>query len=455
MDGQRAGGHAVVVGASMAGLSAATVLARRFRRVTIIERDQLDGTGNARRGVPQGRHAHALLAAGRYALERLHPGVIDELVESGALRVNSAGNAIWYQCGGRRVRYESGVEGICLSRPLLEAVIRRRTLALPTVELLAGGRVEELILAGDGIAGVTVERSGDRQDIPAELVVDASGRPAPLLGPLGRAGFETPPTSEVHVDLAYASREIERRPGDLGGADYLVALASTPSSRGAFVLPIEGDRWIVTLSGAHGDRPSSDATGFVDFARSLPTRELAELVERAPQEPATTYRMASSQRRHVERLRRPPSGYLLIGDAVCSFNPVYGQGMTSAALQAEVLGRELDRYGAVGPRLPRRFYRRVASVIENPWRIAVGTDFALPATSGPKPLGTGLVNRYMGRVLEACHRSPAITEQMTRVQNLLDPPTSLLRPDRVVHVLSTRKPDRPHSTSPTRVEVDR
>lgn len=428
--------HAVVIGAGVAGLTAAVVLAQRFTQVTVLERDQLRSAVAVRRGVPQGRHGHVLLVGGSNSLERLLPGLIQDLLNAGA-RPTTARDGVWYQEGGVRAKVDSSLQMICLSRPLLEAQVRSRVLAIPNISLVDGARVRELRLSDDGraVIGVSAQRDGSGREVGGSLVVDASGRPAALLRQLEQAGFPPPPVSNVTVDMGYATHVIDRLPGDLGGCLFAVALREAPSSRGGFVLPIEGGQWIVSLAGAHGDHPPTQRQGFVEFARSLPLPEIGELAARAPDSGAAKYRLNSSQRRHFERLRRAPRGYIALGDALCAFNPVYGQGMTSAVQQAEALGKAIDRHGPDGPDLGSQFYRRAARVVATPWRMAVGTDFNLPGTTGPKPLGTDLVNRYMHHVLRACHSSPEISEQMLLVQNLLAPPTTLMRPDRVLKVL--------------------
>lgn len=457
--------HVVVIGASMAGLAVAGVLAPLVRTVTLIERDRLADHADldqvahghrrasthdpahgpvpvtSRRSVPQGRHAHALLAAGREALDRIFPGVIAEVTDAGGLRVDGAANNIWYQVGGRRVRYQSAVDGVCMSRPLLERTVRERVRSLPNVVIVDDASVHRLLFAPDhrSVVGVTVRSGGTEVDLPADLVVDAGGRNAPLLDQLVEAGYPPIPIDRVAIDLAYASVVVDRRPGDLGGADYLVAMGSPPYGRGGIVLPIEDDRWIVTLNGSHGDRPPIDAEGVAAFAASIPVPELGELLADGRATGATPHRFPSSQRRRVERVRRHPAGYVLVGDAVSSFNPAFGQGMTAAVLQAERLAATVERHGVRSARLPRATYRAIAKVVDNPWRIAVGTDFVDPRTTGPKPRGTDLINRYMKVVLRAGLVSPAVNEQMVRVQNLLASPSSLLRPDIAVRAVAAAR----------------
>ena len=441
--------HAVINGASMAGLLAASVLSDRFTHVTLIERDELPDEAENRRGVPQGRHAHVLLAAGEQVLARLFPGIVDELLAAGAVPINAGDHALWHQAGAPRVRYHSEITALSFSRPLLEMIVCRRVKAIANVTMMTGTAVRGLEVDADGcVRGVRVVRG--------DLVVDSTGRSAPLLRDLGALGHPAPPESHVKIDLLYATRLVRRRPGDIGGADCVFVMSET--GRFGVALPVEGDRWIVTLSGLHGDHPGKDPQSHVDFARSLPVPEIAELLGSAVDaSPVMIHRMASSQRRHVEKLTDPPTGYVMLGDAICSFNAVYGQGMTSAALQAEALGRVLERHDASSPRLPKAFYRAAAKVVANPWTIAAGSDFNHPLTTGPKPPGTDVVNKYMAHVLRACHTSPAIAEQMMRVQNLLDAPTSLMRPDRMIRVFlaSRRSTAPPIGTTPEPAESHR
>jgi 2-polyprenyl-6-methoxyphenol hydroxylase-like FAD-dependent oxidoreductase len=439
----------------MAGLMAAKVLSTRFDRVTVVERDALPAGPDIRRGVPQARHAHALLAGGQRALSAQFPDVAAELAEAGAVTINAAEKATWFQGGGRRVRYRSRVDLVCASRALLESVVRRHVASTAGVTVLDGTTVKGLHASSDRcrIVGARVERDGVSTDLAADLVVDATGRAAPLLGDLVALGYELPATDHIHVDIRYATQVIDRRPGDLDGAEFLIALAEPPRSRYAVVLPLEGDRWILTTSGAHGDHPPVTPEGLASFVASFDLPELVSLADPSRSTaPARTHRFPSSQRRLLEKLRAVPTGYVLLGDAVCSFNPVYGQGMTSAFLQAEALGRTIDRVGTTGDRLPRSFYRAAAKVVADPWRIAAGADFNLPETTGAKPFGTDVLNRYVARVVRACQTSPAVAEQMVLVQNLLTPATSLMRPDVMLRVLAATR--RRSTTSTPRRDVE-
>lgn len=424
---------AVVLGASMAGLSAAAVLASRFASVTIVERDDIADDPQDRKGVPQGRHAHCLLPAGLQRLEAWFPGLTDELVADGAQYLDLGADALWYQ-GGYRRRFPTGLSGPLASRALLEHHVRRRALALPKVSLRAGTGATGLVATDDArqVTGVVLE---DGTTLAADLVVDASGRAGRSLAWLADLGYEAPPTSVVKVDVAYSSRVV-RWDGPRDWAFALV-LAGPPTGRQGVVFPLECDRWIVTLAGMHGDRPPTDDAGMLAFARSLPSPEVAHVLETAvPLADVVTHRLPSNQRRHVERLRRVPGGLVLLGDAVCSFNPTYGQGMSTAALQAEALGRALDRSRSLDPRFVKAFYKRAAKAIGPAWQLTTGADFSLPATTGPKPPGTDLLNnRYMPRVFEATQVSDDVCRRFIEVSALLRPPPALLTPPMMVKVL--------------------
>ena len=425
-------GTAVVIGGSMAGLSAAAVLATRFSSVVIVERDAIvDGPAD-RKGVPQGRHAHGLLPAGLERLERWFPGLSEELVGAGASCVDIGRDASWYQGGGYRARFSTGVSGPVASRALLEHHVRRRVLALANVTLRGGAGATGVTTDDDGstVTGVILE---DGATIDADLVVDASGRAARSLPWLRELGYELPHTSHISINVAYASRVLDVSTDPQW--KLAVVLAGPPTGRQGVAFPLDGGRWMVTMAGVHGERPPSDDAGFRAFARSLPSPEIADLLDSATWlGPIATHRMPSNQRRHLERLRRVPGGLILLGDAVCSFNPSYGQGMSTATLQAEALGRTLDRVPGLGSRFVRAFYKAAAKAITPAWQMTTGADFALPATTGPKAPGTDLLNRLMPYVFRACQVDERVTLRVIEVTSLMRPPQTLLTPAMLVRV---------------------
>jgi 2-polyprenyl-6-methoxyphenol hydroxylase-like FAD-dependent oxidoreductase len=419
-------GHAVVIGGSMAGLVTARVLADRFEVVTIVERDELPGGPQTRKGVPQGRHAHGLLAAGEQVLAELFPGIVDELVDGGAVRLDFAPGARWFQAGGyRTTTTNQQLYATFFSRPFLEDVVRRRVLALDNVTLRPGS-VATLATRHGAVAGVAL---ADGTELASDLVVDASGRGSQATRWMEALGYDAPPVSHVKIDMGYATRLLRRTPDHPQHTAIVTISAPADGERLGVMFPIEGDRWILTLCGFHGDHSPTDDDGFLAFAESLPTPDIADVLRTAePLTPVMTHRLPSSQWRHFERCKRVPAGFLALGDSICSFNPIYGQGMSSAALQAATLGKVIDKVGAQSPRLPKAFYAKAKKVISVPWQIAAGADFTMPETTGPKPPLCNLINRYLANAFVAAQHDAVVNDQIARVQNLLALPPSLLTP---------------------------
>ncbi|WP_353807434.1 FAD-dependent oxidoreductase [Agromyces sp. SYSU T00194] len=455
------GSSAIVIGSGIAGLLAARVLSGHVDRVTMLERDLVPWTPAPRRGVPQGRHAHVLLASGQRLLEEWFPLLSYELRDRGAVPLD-AGDLVWHQAGGHRVRSGIGFLAMSLSRPMLECAVRTRLLEDHDVTLEDGVRVERPLLDGEGrVVGVVA----DGVDRYADLVVDCSGRNSRMLAELARTGYPEPEREEVRIDVAYRTRTVSRRRRDMDGTAAVILRDVEHGGGGATMTPIEGDRWMLTAASFHGDPAPDDALAFERFAYGLPSAELTHVVDRSSAHPdgsdvVERYGMRASRRNRLERLRQVPAGLVLLGDALCTFDPVYGQGMSSAALQAQQLGRVLDGMTPDDPALPRAYYRRAAKVVDAPWRIAAGGDFADPRTTGDMPRGTRLLNAYLLRVLRACQVSVPVADAMMRVQNLLASPALLLSPPIVWRVLTARhhaEPpagDREHvarSTRPWRV----
>jgi 2-polyprenyl-6-methoxyphenol hydroxylase-like FAD-dependent oxidoreductase len=457
---QPIGEHAVVLGASMAGLAAARVLADSYQRVTVLERDALPAAAAHRKGVPQSRHAHGLLAGGRVALEELFPGLTDELVARGALSGDLQAETRWYNRGLRLCQGPSDLRALAVSRPLLEGYVRDRVWALPNVRLLDRCDVAGLATTPDGrrVRGVRVLRRADgsaEEVLEADLVVDATGRGSRSPVWLEELGYPRPAEEELRIDVAYASRVYRRRPDHLDGDPAVVVAATPDRPRSAAMLAMEGDRWIVTLSGYLGQRPPTDPDGFAAFAATLPAPDIFEVIADAePLGEVLPARYPASVRRRYERLDRFPDGYLVTGDAVCGFNPVYGQGMSVAALEALAL-RECLHDGP-GAGLAPRFFAKAARIIDIPWGIAVTSDLRFPWIQGARTARVRLVNAYLARFHVAAERDPVLGRAFLRVVNLMDRPEGLLRPAIAARVLggslrrAATRPGGPRPASRTR-----
>ncbi|MFW6090575.1 MAG: FAD-dependent oxidoreductase [Actinomycetota bacterium] len=436
---RRHGGHAVVIGASIAGLLAARVLADAFERVTVVDRDPLPTDGDARRGVPQGRHIHVLLVAGQTIMETLVPGFTDELVASGALKIDFSRDVWVHAAGGFLAPGTGEMPLYYASRPLIERTLRSCVARHDRVTVEPGHQVADLAVTGDrAIEGVVVRHDGSERKLPAELVVDTTGRGSRTGTWLQQLGYAVPTREQIHVDLVYRTCRIHRPSHDRRA---MLILPAAPRARGAAVAPIENDRWIVTLFGMHGDHPPGNVDELREFAAGLPTAVVRELLDEYELETPDIahYRFPAYTRRRYEQLEDHPAGLLSLGDAVANFNPIYGQGMSVAAQEALALHHTLAERGLAD--LGGRFYSRVDKIVENAWSVATGGDFQFPQTSGAKPRGTDLLNRYVTRLHRKAHTDSMLADAFARVAALEKPPTSLLHPSIAWRVLWPGVPD--------------
>jgi 2-polyprenyl-6-methoxyphenol hydroxylase-like FAD-dependent oxidoreductase len=458
-------GHAVVIGGSMAGLLAARVLTRHFEQVTLIDRDRFPEEPVFRKGVPQSRHLHVLLGKGRSLLDRFFPGFSEEMVASGALMLNFSKDALWQTPAGWSERFDTDEPPLLSSsRELLEFTVRRRLVSSGRVHIVEETDVTGVTATPDGstVTGVTVQsranENGTRapaEEIAADLVLDASGRTSRAPSWLESLGYEAPEETTINSFLGYASR-IYKIPEDFD-ADWRILFLqpkAPETARGGGLFPIEGGRWIVTVAGAGRDYPPTDDAGFLEFARSLRTPLLYETIKDA--EPLTGisgYQRTENQRRHYERLRRRPERLLITGDAVCAFNPIYGQGMTVAADDAMTLHRCLVRADTILAGLAERFQKAIAKGNNDVWLIATGEDMRYPTTEGATPDRIArLTNRYMDRVLSVAIRNVDVNRAMGQVFNLQASPYTLFKPSVMLPVLLGRG-DPPLAGAPTTMRV--
>jgi 2-polyprenyl-6-methoxyphenol hydroxylase-like FAD-dependent oxidoreductase len=445
------GGHAVVVGGGMAGLLTARVLASHFERVTLVERDRLPEGLDARKGVPQGRMLHVMLPRGQQIIEGLFPGYGRDLGAAGAVSLNVPADVLILTPAGWLDRRATGWPLVSASRPLFEGLLRRRLSELPGVTILDHHDVTSLRTSPDHhqVTGVMLRPLGDDGGTPelaADLVVDASGRGSRAPAWLAEAGYPTPTMTNVDPDIGYASR-IYRIPAGFDGDWQVVMLFSAPPSmpRTGYLLPIEDGRWMVGLMGAAGQYPPTDEDGFTAFVRSLRHPILADTLEAAePLTPIRAYRGTANRLCHYERLPRWPERFVALGDSVCAFNPIYGQGMTTAAIAAETLDGCLRNQRAQHPAgnldgLARRFQRRLARRNSDPWMLSTGEDLRFPTTTGMNvSTTTRLLHHYLDRVLPAAIQDIAIAEIYLRVLGMVAPPTALFAPQVLVAAAGTR-----------------
>lgn len=439
MPGENGWDHVVVVGAGFGGLSAARVLSERFRRVTVVDQDLITEDTEHHNGVPQARHAHVLLALGGRILEELFPGLRAEFTGLGApcYDLNGAGRFLFHSGWGPAG--DIGVQAQAFTRGGLERALRTRVTARPNVTITPGFRVEGLCWDATGTR-VTGVRGTDRS-LEADLVVNSTGRLSSVATWLSEAGFDVPEPLVVDSAAVYTSRVYElpaerhlpwRVAGELPHA--------TDIRRGGVAVTAERGRLIVSLLGVAGDAAPTDEEGFLDFARSLRNPHVAEVIDMAvPAGPIYRMRRLDNRWTPFHRMRDWPDRLVCLGDAVCALNPIYGQGMTVAAIQAlrlrDMLSRAEDLTG-----LARRYQLRAAAALSQPWLIATSAD--LGWTPGPIPLHPRVVKWYLDKVVEAIPRDIHVLSRFYRAAQLLDGPTVLTHPRVLARVLQQCLPTR-------------
>ncbi len=430
--------RAVVIGASVAGLLAARALSEAYPQVVVVDRDELPDDPSQRDGVPQGRHGHTLLAGGREALEALLPGLTEELVALGAGTGDVQERTALYVGDRPLAPGHSGLTTLMMSRPLLEWTLRRRVGALPGVTVLDRRSALDLTWSADrtrvtGVFVAPLDPAGATRLVPADLVVDASGRTSRTTEWLARHQVAAPPESRVRVDLAMTTRHFRRQVDDAGGALAVAHRPTRTAPRAGLLLAQEGDVWAASLTGYHGDRPPTALADFTAYARTLCSPVLADLVAALESlDDGSTCRFPANVRRHYEELAWFPDGLLVTGDALCAVDPTLGQGTTLAALEALAL-RDCLRRGRDD--LAVRFFRQAATDLEVPWAQAVAAAPLAPGATARSPMRTELGRRYTGALQAAGTDDPLVAGALLRVGHLTAAPSSLLTPRYAVRAL--------------------
>ncbi len=428
------GEHAVIIGGSIAGLMTARALSDFFDQVTVLERDQIEDHPAIHKSIPQGNHVHALLVGGQQVMSRLYPGFVDKLLGLGAIRarlgkdiayLSPIGKAYSLLGGAVKEPRDLGIDFYLQSRGLLEYCVRQCTLESANVSFRSGCDVQRLIYREGSVRGVDCEQSGGVNSVAADFVVDAGGRGSRAPRWLRELGFASPEETSIGVDFSYSTAKF-RLPNYGEPERMLFAPGFGPDyPKAAAIQEIEDGIRLVGLGGRFGDYPPTDDDGFLAFAKSLYTPKIYELLKGAERlSEIAPHRFPTSLRRHYERLVAFPERFLVLGDAISSFNPVYGQGMTSAALQVEALQHLLNER-AEGTRqleaLAPAFFAEAAEVISAPWTLAANSDFAFPQTRGERPPGLEEGGRYFVAL-------DALSAEDVQVQTLIMEVLSLTKP---------------------------
>jgi len=425
------GKQAIVIGAGIGGLAAAAAVSDYFENVIVLERDDLPDGATPRAGTPQSRHTHVLLGGGERALESLFPGFTAALTQAGAVPYRMGLDILAEMAGFDPFpQRDLGWFGYAMTRPLIERTVRQELRKRPNVKLRDGCRVAQLV-AGERHGGtVSAVRlagaNGADEVLPADLVVDASGRAAFTLDALRACNYPLPSETTIGIDMNYATC-IFAIPDDAPPHWKGVFTFSAPPAikRGAIMFPIEGKRWILSLGGAHGDAPPGDLDGFLAYAKELRTQTVYRAIKDAtPDGDVMRFAFPESIWRHFERLESFPRGLLPFGDSICRFNPIYGQGMSVAAKEACVLRDLLTARAAAGDALDGlapAFFAGIQEVLDTPWAAAAISDFAYPETRGERPPDLQATFGFGRAILRLAARDADVHKLRMEVMNLLKP----------------------------------
>lgn len=439
------GDRAVVAGGSLAGMLAARVLATHFRNVVVLERDTFAATPTPRRLTPQSHHVHLLLKGGENAIGRLVPGFKDAIEANGSVLLRGGLDVEFASDLGLAPRWDSEIELHSQSRPFLEHTLRQCVLSTtPNVELRTGQTVRGLLYSAElhRITGVEVEANGgERTRLEADLVADATGRGEGGLRWLTALGLDVPPVDEVKVDFGYSSATVELAPGKRDWKAAACGNLPRVGARGGVLFPIEEGRYVCSLGGRAGDYPPDEQSAFVEFAASLPRSTISDELRKATFV-SDVHRMIypANRFRRYERLETLVGRLIPMGDALCSFNPTYGQGMSCAALQAEALAETLGGRTTGDPLdvLVPRYLERAALAARLPWRQANFNDFFYPTTEGDRSMFSEQETQFRVQLQVASGRDPVVRKLANEMSQLLIPFERLLEPDIMARVAAAQ-----------------
>ncbi|MEV5573199.1 FAD-binding monooxygenase [Spirillospora sp. NPDC052269] len=438
--GAKLGKRAVLLGGSIAALFAARALAEGYEEVVLVDRDELVGVREARRGAPQGRHINGLLAAGSRTMEELFPEITAEMVRNGCPLTDLAGTVRWYFNGIPLQQTRAGLTNVAARRPLMEWHVRERVQAYDNVTFMEKYDVLGLVANDDNsrIVGARIQphgRDGEEIVLDADLVVDVTGRGSRAAGWLTELGYGRVEEDATKIGLGYASRHYVLKSDPFGKDHSIIAVASPDRPRGCIFTKTDHETVELTIYGILGDHPPTDPEGFTAFAKTLAAPEVYEaIVDAEPIDDPVLYKFPTTLRRRYEKLGRFPEGFLIIGDAVCTPNPVFAQAQTLAVLEAKALLAHV-RAGKLPSSLD--FQREVGRIIDPAWEMTHAIDLSFPGVEGHRGAKLKMMQAYMTRVIIAATADPSVTEAFMRSAGLVDLPQALMKPAFMMRVLRT------------------
>jgi 2-polyprenyl-6-methoxyphenol hydroxylase-like FAD-dependent oxidoreductase len=432
--------HAIVIGGGVAGLLAARVLSDHFEQVTVIERDLYPDVPNFRAGTPQARQIHTFLLRGQHVIESLFPGFGAKILAAGALEHDFAHDTLYFY-GKRCPQLQRTPEliGWNASRMLVEWQIRRELESFPSVNIMEGCAVRGLLEKDHAVRGVKYQERGSAaastRELPGDLVIDTSGSSSAASQWLEEIGYAPPHETVVNPYIGYATRFYKRPENST--AWRLIAIQATQQNRRAGALmEVEGGRWMVLVAGSGKDYPPNEPEGYLDFARSLPEQELYTLIKEAtPISSIYGYRPIGNRLRHFDCIKMP-RGFVVMGDAACCFNPIYGQGMTVAILESQVLDRCLAQWHRKKNNAEQDFQRQIAKVLTAPWLLSTVAD---SSPEDRKTITDKIAYWYVrGYVIPAIPEDKVVHHTFIEVLHMLKSPNALLTPSILFRVFRLR-----------------
>jgi len=428
---QRIADRAIVIGGSIAGLLAARVLADAFHEILIVEADDPSNGQEPRNKVPQGHHSHVLLGRGQNILEELFPGIIQELIQNGSIVTDFTNDLEWFHFGEWKKRFPSGIKGVQQTRPFLERHIRDRMDLIPNVTFLYRSRVTGIIRSDDRnrVQGVQIrnELSNQEEAIMADLVVDAGGAGSQALKWLNA---EKDSSEIVDIDLFYATRFYKTEWVDRGWTNLMISARLPEHPYAGVVLPFENQKIGVTLGGYLKEPPRTEED-FELIARMLPQPHIYDFIQKStPVSELKIYRIPSQSRKRRKITSKLPSRFIMIGDSYCRFDPLYGQGMTVAAMEAELLRKELGRLstGAALDTAVRSYWAKLPKLTNGPWEMALIEAYRHPGIKGKRPIGIGMKQWLTQKIYKTSAHDHSVYLQLAQVMNLTRSSSLFFRP---------------------------
>lgn len=435
---------AIVIGGSIAGKLAAKALSDFFEEVVILEAGEQWGEESVRKRVPQSNHIHVLLATGAEELEKLFPNIQNKLIELGSITNNVTQDTKWYQFGELKHRFKGDVNMIQQSRLMLEQHIQYRTEAVSNIIIQNGKIVEKLIMDNQRVkvCGITVKclETGIQEDMYADIVVDASGFNSKNTSWLQEYKINVK-EEKVKIDLSYSTRMFRLKENYCIDGKVIYVTPKLPEiPYGALIQKIEKDQYFLTYIGYANERLPKNEKGFYDFSKKMALPDILEFLQNAEAiSDINMYKVSYQVRRQFEKTKNMPAGFLVIGDAHTRFDPIYGQGMTIAAMEAMELQRCLQQSNRIDKKFTQIFYARIAKIVEIPWEMTTTEIFRHPELRGDLSLKQKFQQWYTKKVYETATNNEEVYSRFARVVHLLCKPTHLFHPKVLFAILLHKK----------------